>query len=156
MKGIAGSVRVDLTGGDATQGFDLTPTLTRGRAELLVTATGMSTEVGAIAGMLATSVEPKNPLQIQLDSVGRRIALRRPKDQETREMREELREVESRLGRIEPQRLGATVQARVRRLDLVGHGRAHPLHTIPHAPPCGERGRGGVVSVVAGQRGLPR
>lgn len=53
----------------------MSTTLTRGRAELLVTATGMSTEVGAIAGMLATSVEPKNPLQIQLDSVGRRITL---------------------------------------------------------------------------------
>ena len=50
-------------------------TVTRGRAELLVTATGMGTEVGAIAGMLATSVEPKNPLQIQLDSVGRRITV---------------------------------------------------------------------------------
>jgi P-type Ca2+ transporter type 2C len=50
-------------------------TVTRGRAELLVTATGMSTEVGAIAGMLATSVEPKNPLQVQLDSVGRRITV---------------------------------------------------------------------------------
>lgn len=50
-------------------------TLTRGRAEVLVTATGMATEVGAIAGMLATSVEPKNPLQLQLDSVGRRITL---------------------------------------------------------------------------------
>ena len=53
----------------------MSTTLTRGRAELLVTASGMSTEVGAIAGMLATSVEPKNPLQIQLDSVGRRITL---------------------------------------------------------------------------------
>jgi len=53
----------------------MSTTLTRGRAELLVTATGMSTEVGAIAGILARSVEPKNPLQIQLDSVGRRITL---------------------------------------------------------------------------------
>lgn len=50
-------------------------TLTRGRAELVVTATGMSTEVGAIADMLARGAEPKTPLQVQLDAVGKRIAL---------------------------------------------------------------------------------
>lgn len=50
-------------------------TLTRGRAELLVTATGMRTEVGAIAEMLRSGEEPETPLQVQLDSVGKRIAL---------------------------------------------------------------------------------
>ena len=49
--------------------------LTRGRAELVVTATGMRTEVGAIAELLTSGEEPKSPLQIQLDSVGKRIAL---------------------------------------------------------------------------------
>ncbi len=47
----------------------------RGRAELLVTATGMSTEVGRIAGMLAATPPPRTPLQRQLDQAGRRIAL---------------------------------------------------------------------------------
>jgi P-type Ca2+ transporter type 2C len=50
-------------------------TLTRGRAELVVTATGMATAVGGIAGMLQRSAEPESPLQVQIDSVGKRIAL---------------------------------------------------------------------------------
>ena len=47
----------------------------RGRAELLVTATGMGTEVGQIAGMLAATTPPRTPLQIKLDVAGRRIAI---------------------------------------------------------------------------------
>ena len=50
-------------------------TLTRGRADMVVTATGMATEVGAIAEMLQDSDELATPLQIQIDSVGKRIAL---------------------------------------------------------------------------------
>ena len=50
-------------------------TLTRGRAEMVVTATGMATAVGSIAGMLARSTEPESPLQIQINSVGKRIAI---------------------------------------------------------------------------------
>ncbi|WP_105969007.1 cation-translocating P-type ATPase [Streptomyces geranii] len=49
--------------------------LTRGRAELIVTATGMRTEVGAIAEALRTGTEPPSPLQVQLDSLGSRLAL---------------------------------------------------------------------------------
>ncbi|MEV4281510.1 cation-translocating P-type ATPase [Actinoplanes xinjiangensis] len=49
--------------------------LTRGRAEMIVTGTGMSTQVGAIAEALRTGVEPPSPLQVQLDSLGRRLAL---------------------------------------------------------------------------------
>ena len=49
--------------------------LTRGRAEAVVTATGMGTAVGAIAEMLATGEEPKTPLQVQLDSLGKRLAV---------------------------------------------------------------------------------
>ncbi|QFQ95068.1 HAD-IC family P-type ATPase [Streptomyces phaeolivaceus] len=49
--------------------------LTRGRAEMLVTATGMRTEVGAIAEALRTGTEPPSPLQVQLDSLGRRLAV---------------------------------------------------------------------------------
>jgi Ca2+-transporting ATPase len=49
--------------------------LTRGRAEMIVTATGMRTEVGAIAEALRTGQEPPSPLQVQMDSLGRRLAL---------------------------------------------------------------------------------
>ncbi len=49
--------------------------LTRGRAEMIVTATGMRTELGAIAHALRTGAEPPSPLQVQLDSLGRRLAL---------------------------------------------------------------------------------
>ncbi|MEU8986677.1 HAD-IC family P-type ATPase [Streptomyces sp. NPDC048558] len=49
--------------------------VTRGRAEMIVTATGMRTELGAIAEALRTGAEPASPLQIQLDSLGRRLAL---------------------------------------------------------------------------------
>ncbi len=49
--------------------------LTRGRAEMVVTATGMDTEVGQIAGLLADGKEPRTPLQEQLDTLGKRLAL---------------------------------------------------------------------------------
>jgi len=49
--------------------------VTRGRAELLVTATGMATEMGRLATMLTADVEPPTPLQIQLDSLGKRLAV---------------------------------------------------------------------------------
>ncbi|WP_411574703.1 cation-translocating P-type ATPase [Streptomyces fradiae] len=49
--------------------------LTRGRAEMVVTATGMATEVGTIAEALRTGGEPPSPLRVQMDSLGRRLAL---------------------------------------------------------------------------------
>lgn len=48
--------------------------VTRGRAELLVTATGMATEMGKLAGMIATSTETATPLQRQLDTLGKKLA----------------------------------------------------------------------------------
>ena len=48
--------------------------LTRGRAELLVTATGMATEMGRLTGMLETAEPGPTPLQIQLDGLGHRLA----------------------------------------------------------------------------------
>ena len=44
--------------------------LTRGRAEMVVTATGMDTEVGQIAELLAQGKHPGTPLQVQLDTLG--------------------------------------------------------------------------------------
>ena len=49
--------------------------VTRGRAEMVVVATGMNTEVGCIAGMLGSTPHPRTPLQVQLDGAGRRIAV---------------------------------------------------------------------------------
>lgn len=49
--------------------------VTRGRGEFVVTATGRSTEMGRIAGMLETTPTTATPLQIQLDHLGKRIAL---------------------------------------------------------------------------------
>jgi Ca2+-transporting ATPase len=49
--------------------------ITRGRAEMVVTATGMNTEIGKLAGLLAEAKDGDTPLQIQLDSLGKRLAL---------------------------------------------------------------------------------
>jgi P-type Ca2+ transporter type 2C len=50
-------------------------TLVRGRAELVVTATGMRTEVGRLAGLLGAAEDQETPLQQQLDTLGKRLAL---------------------------------------------------------------------------------
>jgi len=49
--------------------------VTRGRAEMLVTATGMDTEIGKLANLLSQTEDGETPLQIQLASVGKRLAL---------------------------------------------------------------------------------
>jgi P-type Ca2+ transporter type 2C len=49
--------------------------VTRGRIEAIVTATGMATEMGKIAGLLAETAEGETPLQTQLDGLGKRLAL---------------------------------------------------------------------------------
>ncbi len=49
--------------------------VTRGRAELLVTATGANTEMGRLAGMLEAAEEGPTPLQLQLDHLGKRLAI---------------------------------------------------------------------------------
>ena len=49
--------------------------ITRGRAELLITATGMQTEMGRVASLLSSAQEAPTPLQIQLDGLGKRLAL---------------------------------------------------------------------------------
>ena len=49
--------------------------VTRGRLELLVCATGMATEMGRITGLLDTAKDSPAPLQIQLDALGKRLAI---------------------------------------------------------------------------------
>jgi len=50
-------------------------TVTRGRAEVLVTRTAMSTEIGRIAGLLASTPTEKSPLQKQLDGLARQLVV---------------------------------------------------------------------------------
>jgi Ca2+-transporting ATPase len=64
----------DLPLGDRSNVVYMNTTVTRGRGELIVTGTGMSTEVGTIAGLLRSTVGDKTPLQKQLDSVARVLA----------------------------------------------------------------------------------
>lgn len=49
--------------------------VTRGRMELLATATGMTTEMGRLASMLETAKPAPTPLQTELDVLGKRLAL---------------------------------------------------------------------------------
>jgi len=49
-------------------------TVTRGRGEFVVTATGMNTEMGKIAGLLASTDSEKSPLQKQLDTLAHSLA----------------------------------------------------------------------------------
>ena len=49
-------------------------TVTRGRAEILVTATGMNTEIGRIAGLLRATETEKTPLQRQLEGLAHSLA----------------------------------------------------------------------------------
>src|SRR3954453_7002321 len=49
--------------------------VTRGRGEFVVTATGMDTQIGHIADMLANTTTDKTPLQKQLDGLSKIIAV---------------------------------------------------------------------------------
>jgi P-type Ca2+ transporter type 2C len=60
--------------GDRTCMAFMNTSVTRGRGELIVTATGMHTEVGHIAHLLAATEAEKTPLQKQLDGLSKIIA----------------------------------------------------------------------------------
>jgi len=49
--------------------------VTRGRGEVMITATGMSTEIGHLAGLLQATPTHRTPLQEQLDVLGKRLAV---------------------------------------------------------------------------------
>ena len=55
--------------GDRLDMAYMNSTVTRGRGEMVVTATGMATEVGQISGMLSQVEEEKTPLTRQLDQL---------------------------------------------------------------------------------------
>jgi Ca2+-transporting ATPase len=59
----------DVPLGDRVDVAYMNSTVTRGRGEMVVTATGMSTEVGQISGMLSGVQQEKTPLTRQLDQL---------------------------------------------------------------------------------------
>src|SRR4029450_2993913 len=65
----------DVPLGDRTCMAYMNTAVTRGRGEMIVTATGMDTEIGHIADMLARTETDKTPLQKQLDGLSRIIAI---------------------------------------------------------------------------------
>ncbi|HQT31042.1 MAG TPA: HAD-IC family P-type ATPase [Thiobacillus sp.] len=73
-KSIAALEPADLPLGDRLNLLYMNTVVTRGRAELLVTATGMATEMGKLAGMIAAAPESESPLQKQLDTLGKKLA----------------------------------------------------------------------------------
>ncbi|MEV0596055.1 cation-translocating P-type ATPase [Nonomuraea cavernae] len=64
----------DVPLGDRTCLAYMNTSVTRGRGELVVTETGMGTEIGHIAGLLAATEAEKTPLQKQLDGLSKIIA----------------------------------------------------------------------------------
>lgn len=64
----------DVSVGDRRGMVHMQTTVTRGRGELVVTATGMDTEIGRIAGMLQGASNERTPLQRQLDRLARSLA----------------------------------------------------------------------------------
>lgn len=71
----AGHVGADAALADRLNMAYMNTVVTRGRGEVLVTATGMQTEMGRIAGMMQEAGETATPLQIQLDKLGKRLAI---------------------------------------------------------------------------------
>ncbi len=73
-KSLAALDKADLPLGDRVNLLYMNTVVTRGRAEILVTATGMATEMGKLAGMINSAEESETPLQRQLDTLGKRLA----------------------------------------------------------------------------------
>jgi Ca2+-transporting ATPase len=66
VESVAGA---DVALGDRIDMAYMNSTVTRGRGEMVVTATGMATEVGQISGMLSEVQQEKTPLTRQLDQL---------------------------------------------------------------------------------------
>jgi Ca2+-transporting ATPase len=65
----------DLSLGDRRNMVYMGTVVSRGRGEVVVTETGMATELGRIASMLQTARQEPTPLQKRLDHLGKRLAL---------------------------------------------------------------------------------
>ena len=75
VKSAAGEAGERAPLGDRVTAVFMNTMATRGRAEALVTATGMATETGRIAHMLHEAEPEPTPLQRQTDRLGRTLAL---------------------------------------------------------------------------------
>ena len=69
LKSVDPVAGMDVALGDRVDMAYMNSTVTRGRGEMVVTATGMATEVGQISGMLGQVQEEKTPLTRQLDQL---------------------------------------------------------------------------------------
>jgi P-type Ca2+ transporter type 2C len=74
-KQVAGLVPADAPLGDRSNMAYMNTLVTRGRAELLVTATGSNTEMGRLSRELAATEELPTPLQVQLDQLAKRLGV---------------------------------------------------------------------------------
>ncbi|MFE9925929.1 cation-translocating P-type ATPase [Streptomyces sp. NPDC005774] len=74
-KDAAAEVAVDAPLADRVTAVFMNTSVTRGRGEVTVTATGMSTETGRIADMLHSAKPGPTPLQRQIDTLSRTLAL---------------------------------------------------------------------------------
>jgi len=74
-KSVAVVPGADVPLGDRTCVAYMNTSVTRGRGEMVVTATGMDTEIGHIADLLANTTTDKTPLQKQLDDLSKIIAV---------------------------------------------------------------------------------
>jgi len=63
----------DLAIGDRLNMAYMNTLVTRGRAEMLVTATGLQTEMGRLSQQLAATAQVPSPLQLQIDQLGKRL-----------------------------------------------------------------------------------
>jgi P-type Ca2+ transporter type 2C len=64
----------DVALGDRRNMGYMNTTVTRGRGEMVITGTGMSTEIGRIAGLLRSTESERTPLQKQLDGLAHALA----------------------------------------------------------------------------------
>jgi len=69
LKSVDAVPGADVPLGDRVDMAYMNSTVTRGRGEMVVTATGMETEVGQISGMLSQVQQEKTPLTRQLDQL---------------------------------------------------------------------------------------
>ncbi len=69
LKAVDAVTGEDVALGDRVDMAYMNSTVTRGRGEMVVTATGMATEVGQISGMLGQVQQEKTPLTRQLDQL---------------------------------------------------------------------------------------
>ncbi|MCP2355540.1 hypothetical protein HD597_002560 [Nonomuraea thailandensis] len=74
-KSATGRVEEEAPPADRANALFMNTSVTRGRGEMLVTATGMATETGRIAGLLASAKPAPTPLQRQISTLSRTLAL---------------------------------------------------------------------------------